>query len=115
MQSKIKTSNPRYLIEKSLLDIQKLERFYKDKEYKNALTSARYFSSERFELQDLYEIELKIKEKLGLPENSLIKYEMVKCSKGCKHETHYYYYAYVYDRTSRKLIKKYIGKQLPLP
>jgi len=35
MQSKIKTSKPRYLIEKSLRDMEKL-RFYEDKEYKNS-------------------------------------------------------------------------------
>ncbi|MFL6413583.1 MAG: hypothetical protein ACJ71K_20380 [Nitrososphaeraceae archaeon] len=37
-----------------------------------------------------------------------------KSSKRCKHTTHSYYYTYIYDRTSKEL-KKYIGKQLPLP
>jgi hypothetical protein len=34
--------------------------------------------------------------------------------KDCRHE-HYYYYSYVWDCNSKKLKKKYIGKQLPLP
>jgi hypothetical protein len=31
----------------------RLERFYKDREYRDRLKSAGHFSSERFELQDL--------------------------------------------------------------
>lgn len=115
MQSKIKTLNSRYLIEKSLRDIEKLEKFYQDKEYKNALMSAGYYSSEHFELQNLYRIEEKLKEKLGIPQNSTIRYQKIKCSKTCMHTTHLYFYAYIWDSTSKKLKSKYIGKQLPLP
>jgi len=53
--------------------------------------------------------------KLNLPQNSTIKYGIVKCCKDCKHNTHRYYYAYIWDYNSKKLRKKYIGKQLPLP
>jgi hypothetical protein len=56
-----------------------------------------------------------LKEKLNLPENSTIRYEKVKCSKNCRHNTHRYYYAYIWDSSNKKLKKKYIGKQLPLP
>ena len=56
-----------------------------------------------------------MKEKLNLPESSTIRYEQVTCSKDCRHDTHRYYYAYTWDCNSKKLKKKYIGKQLPLP
>ena len=114
-QAKIFKSNPRFILENALRDIKKLEAFYKDKEYRDVLRSAERFSPDRSELQYVYRIEQKVKEKLGLPENSIIKYEKVKCSKSCEHKTHYYYYAYIWDYNSKKLKKKYIGKQLPLP
>jgi hypothetical protein len=56
-----------------------------------------------------------LKEKLNLPENTAIKYEKVKCYKDCKHDTDQYYYAYRWECSSKKLKKKCIGKQLPLP
>src|SRR6476646_9346758 len=42
-------------------------------------------------------VHLPIKEKLNLPQNSLIRYEKVRCSKYCKHNIppHQYYYAYI--------------------
>jgi hypothetical protein len=111
-------SNPRYQIEKSLEDIRNLERYYSDREYRDRLVSAHYLSSEYFELERLYEQEAKLKEKLNLPQNTLIRYEKVKCSKDCEHTSppHQYYYAYIWDPHSKckKLKKKYIGKQLPL-
>jgi hypothetical protein len=45
-EARINNSNPRYLLQKSLQDIEDLERFYKDKEYRKALESAMYLSSE---------------------------------------------------------------------
>jgi hypothetical protein len=108
-------SNPRSVLKKLIQDIDNLEKFYTDREYRNRLVStANYPSSEYFQLEDIYEQEKKVKEKLNLPQNSIIKYEKVKCSRKCGH-THRYYYAYIWDCNSKKLKKKYIGKQLPLP
>jgi hypothetical protein len=93
-----------------------LEKFYSDKIYRNKLeSSANYPSSEYFQLEHIYEQDRRLKEKLNLPENSTIKYEKVKCCKDCKHDRPRYYYAYFWDCNSKKLRKKYIGKQLPLP
>ena len=114
-EAKINESNPRYLLQKSLKDIEDLERFYKDKEYRNTLESATYLSSEYCQLENVEEQEKKLKEKLGIPQNSTIKYQKVKCSKNCRHTKHWYYYAYIWDSSSKKLKSKYIGKQLPLP
>ena len=114
-RSKVKESNQKYLLKKLLQDIDNLK-FYSDKEYRNKLESAAtYPSSEYFELERIYEQEEKVKEKLNLPQNCTIRYEKVKCSKNCRHNTHRYYYAYIWDCNSKKLRKKYIGKQLPLP
>jgi hypothetical protein len=113
-KSKIKEpSNPRSVLKRLIQDIDNLEKFYTDREYRNRLVSAAsYPSSEYFQLEHIEEQEKKVKEKLNLPLNSLIKYEKVKCSKKCGH-THRYYYAYIWDCNSKKLKKKYIGKQLP--
>jgi biotin-(acetyl-CoA carboxylase) ligase len=59
-----KTSNPRHMLKKLLRDFETLEKFYSDKEHKNKLKSARYLSSEYFELERIYEQEEKVKEKL---------------------------------------------------
>lgn len=107
-------SNPRYRLEKSIQDLHNLEKYYVDVEYRNCLVSADYPSSEYYELQNIYKQEAKVKERLNLPQNSLIKYERVRCSKHCKHNNHQYYYAYIWDSSSKKLNKKYLGKQLPL-
>ena len=79
------------------------------------LEFARYTSLENIHLENILEQDKKVKEKLNLPENCTIRYEKVKCSKNCKHDTHRYYYAYIWDCNSKKLKKKYIGKELPLP
>ena len=84
-KSKIKESNPRYVLKKLLQDIDNLEKFYSDKEFRKRLVSANYPSSEYFQLEDIYEQDEKVKEKLNLPQNSTIKYEKVKCSKNCRH------------------------------
>lgn len=62
-------------------------------------------------------IEKKIKEILGILLKSSIRYDRVKCSRNCerKHDNHYYFYAYWWNRTLKKLKKKYIGKHLPVP
>jgi len=112
---KAKLSNPRHMLKKLSQDIDNLEKFYTDREYRNKLESVSYLSSEYFELERIYEQEEKIKEKLNLPQNCTIKYEKVRCCKDCRHNTHQYYYAYFWDCSSNKLKKKYIGKQLPLP
>lgn len=114
-QANVNRSNPRYLLQKLLKDIEDLERFYKDKEYRNKLESAIYPSLEYFQLENIGKQEEKLKEKLGIPQSSTIKYQKVRCSKDCRHTTHWYYYAYIWDSTSKKLKSKYIGKQLPLP
>ena len=112
----LEESNPRYRIEKAIQDLHKLEKYYVDVDYRNSLRSADYPSSEYFELENIYEKEARVKERLNLPQNSMIRYEKVRCSKHCKHNTppHQYYYAYIWDLSSKKLKKKYIGKQLPL-
>ena len=55
-------------------------------------------------------IEKKIKENLGIPLKSSIRYDRVKCSKYCyrRHDKHYYFYAYQWDPALKKLKKKYI-------
>lgn len=115
-ERELEESNPRYRIEKTIQDLHKLEKYCIDKEYRDSLRSADYLSSEYFVLANIHKQEEKIKEKLNLPQNSLIRYERVRCSKLCKHNTppHRYFYAYIWDSSSKKLKKKYIGKQLPL-
>ena len=115
MLERAKPSNPRHVLKKLIQDIDNLEKFYTDREYRNKLESASYLSSEYFELERIYEQDRKLKKKLNLPQNSTIIYEKVKRCKDCKHDTHRYYYAYFLDCDSKKLKKKYIGKQLPLP
>jgi hypothetical protein len=108
--------NPRYRIEKAVQDLHNLERYYVDAEYRNSLLLADFPSPGYFELASIHKEEEKVKERLSLPQNSLIRYERVKCSKHCKHNNppHQYYYAFIWDSSSKKLKKKYIGKQLPL-
>ena len=91
-----------------------LEKFYSDKEYRDRLDKAEYLSSDYFQLVKIEKQQEKIKEKLSLPQNSIIRYEKVRCSRNCIHDTHRYCYAYLWDGNSKKLKKKYIAKQLPL-
>jgi hypothetical protein len=113
LQERAKLSNPRDKLKKLLQDINNLEKFYSDKEYRNTLVSANYPSSEYFQLEHIHEQDRKMKEKLDLPKSSTIRYEKVRCYKDCRHE-HYYYYSYIWDCNSKKLKKKYLGKYLPL-
>jgi hypothetical protein len=47
-------SNPRHMLKKILQDIDNLEKFYTDREYRNRLVkSARYPSSEYFQLEHI--------------------------------------------------------------
>jgi hypothetical protein len=107
LQERAELSNPRNKLKKLLQDSDNLEKFYSDEEYKSKLKSASYLSSEYFELERIYEQEEKVKEKLNLPQNCTIRYEKVKCCKDCKHNTHQYYYAYIWDCDSKKLIERY--------
>lgn len=104
-----------YLYTKIKEDMPKLERFFKDKEYRNELLTSDYHSYEQYKLTDLFGLEKRVKQKLGIPVNSTIRYEKIKCSKHCKHKSHQYFYAYFWDSNLRKLKKKYIGKKLPFP
>jgi hypothetical protein len=106
---------PEYLYMKLKEDMPKLERFFKDKEYRNELLSSDYHSYEYYQLTDLFGLEKRVKEKLGIPINSFIRYERIKCSKRCNHKSHQYFYAYFWDSNLRKLKKKYVGKKLPFP
>jgi hypothetical protein len=106
---------PEYLHTKLKEDMPKLERFFQDKEYRNELLTSDYNSYEHYQLTDLFGLEKIVKEKLGIPVNSIIRYERIKCSKHCKHKSHQYFYAYFWDSNLRKLKKKYIGKKLPFP
>src|SRR6266516_6483544 len=97
----------KHMLKKLLHDFETLEKFYTDKEYRNKLEyTATYPSSEYFELERIYELKEKVKEKLNLPQNCTIRYEKVKCCKDCKHDTHRYYYAYFGNCNSKKLKKK---------
>jgi hypothetical protein len=58
-QVKTEESNPRYQLQKLLKDIENLERFYKDKEYRNTLEKARYPSLEYCRLENIEEQEAK--------------------------------------------------------
>ena len=104
----------KHTLNKLIQNIDMLEKFYSDKEYRDRLDKAEYLSSDYFQLEKIEEQQEKIKEKLSLPQNSIIRYEKVRCSRTCIHDTHRYYYAYIWDGNSKKLKKKYIGKQLPL-
>jgi hypothetical protein len=74
-KSKIKEeSNPRYLLKKLLQDSDNLEKFYSDKEYRRRLVSSSeaggsyyfpFYSSEYFELENIYQQDRKLKEKLN--------------------------------------------------
>ena len=91
----------------------KLVRFIMDDKYRKKLENSLIpFSNP--ELFDILGLEKIVKEKIGIPENATIKYEKVKCSKDCIHN-HEYFYAYYWDSNTKKLRKKYIGKELPAP
>jgi hypothetical protein len=104
-------SDPGYLLLHLKDDVLELEKFIKNEKYRNEVLEE---SWNRYKITDLYELEGKIKEKLGIPKHSSIRWDKVKCSKTCKH-THQYFYPYFRDPDQKKLKKKYIGKQLPLP
>jgi uncharacterized protein with HEPN domain len=108
-------SNPlKHTLSKLIQNIDILEKFYSDKEYRDRFDKAEYLSSDYFQLEKIEEQQEKIKQKLSLPRNGIIRYEKVRCSRNCIHDTHRYYYAYIWDGESKKLKKKYIGKQLPV-
>ena len=111
---------PEYLYFKLKEDMPKLEKCILNPNYKKELEGEQdseigSFFHVNYELIDLIGLEKKVKEKLKIPENSTIKYENVKCSKKCRHNTHQYFYAYFWDPIIKKLKKKYIGKHLPYP
>ena len=114
---------PEYLYFKLKQDMPKLEKYIQDPKYRKELEGEEEQDSrigyntfyENYELMDLYGLQKKVKEKLKIPENSIIKYESIKCSKKCRHKTHKYFYAYFWDPVIKKLKKKYIGKHLPYP
>ena len=63
-----------------------------------------YTFYENYELTDLG-LE-KVKRETKIPENSensIIKYENVKCSKKCKHKTHKYFYAYFWESVKYRI------------
>ncbi len=112
---------PEYLYFKLKEDMPKLEKYIQDSQYRKELEEVEqdsgigYTFYTNYELIDLLGLEKKVKEKLKISENSILKYENVKCSKKCKHKTHKYFYAYFWDPVIKKLKKKYIGKHLPYP
>jgi hypothetical protein len=95
-------SDQKHTLRKLLQDSDNIERFYKDKEYRERI------SSDHFELDHLYEQDRRLKQRLNLPENSTIRLETVKGS------NRGYYYAYFWNPELRKLKKRYIGKSLPI-
>jgi len=106
--------SPQFLLQKVKEDMPKLEKFIIDKEYRKKLLCSLYPSQEYYEFFNIHGLEKKIKEKIGVPENAIIKYEKVKCFKDYIHD-HQYFYAYYWDSNIKKLKKKYIGKELPEP
>jgi len=75
-------SNPlKNTLNKLIQNIDILEKFYSDKEYRVRLDKAEYLSSDYFQLEKIEEQQEKIKEKLSLPQNSTIRYEKVRCSR----------------------------------
>ena len=99
------------LYQKLKEDMPKLERFIRDDKYRRKLENS-FYPYHNPELFDIYGLEKIVKQKIGIPENATIRYEKVKCSKHCIHN-HQYFYAYFWDSNTKKLRKKYIGKQLP--
>ncbi len=63
-------SDPAYLLLHLNDDVLELEKFLKVEEYRNEILGE---SWNRFRLADLYELECKIKEKLGIPKHSSIR------------------------------------------
>jgi hypothetical protein len=106
--------SPKYLLQRLEEDMPKLEKFIIDNKYRDKLQNAYYHSEDHYEFLNIYGLEKRVKEKIGIPENATIKYEKVKCSKKCKHD-HQYFYAYYWDSNTKKLKKKYIGRELPEP
>ena len=102
------------LFQKVKEDMPKLEKFIIDSKYRDKLLNSSYHSQEHYEFSDIMGLKRIIKEKIGIPSNATIKYEKVKCSKKCNHN-HQYFYAYYWNPTRKKLMKKYIGKELPEP
>lgn len=102
-----------HLSQKIKEDMPKLERFIKDDKYRKKLENSLYprYNPELF---DILGLENLVKQKIGIPENATIKYEKVKCSRDCIHN-HEYFYAYYWNPITKKLRKKYIGKELPEP
>jgi hypothetical protein len=102
-------SDQKHTLRKLLQDSDNLERFYKDKEYREQLVSqAKYPSLEYVQLENICEHDRKLKQRLNLPENSTIRFEKMKGS------NRGYYYAYFWNPELRKLKKRYIGKSLPV-
>ena len=95
-------SDQKHTLRKLSQDSDNLERFYKDKEYRERI------SSDHFELDHLYEQDRRLKQRLNLPENSTIRLETVKGSNRS------YWHAYFWNPELRKLKKRYIGKSLPV-
>jgi hypothetical protein len=95
-------SDQKHTLRKLLQDSDNLERFYKDKEYRERI------SSDHFELDHLYEQDRRLKQRLNLPENSTIRLETVKDSNRS------YWHAYFWMPQLKKLKKRYIGKSLPI-
>ena len=87
-------SNPlKNTLNKLIQDIDSLEKYYGDKEYRDRPEKAEYLSSDYFQLEKIVKQQEKVKEKLSLPRNGIIRYEKIKCSKNCIHDTHRYCYA----------------------
>src|SRR5215211_5653319 len=81
--------SPEYLFQKVKEDMPKLEKFIIDSKYREKLQNSPYHSQERYELFDIWGLEKLVKEKIGIPENAIIKFEKVKCSKQCNHNHQY--------------------------
>ena len=102
LEKRSSISDQKHTLRKLLQDSDNLERFYKDKEYRERI------SSDHFELDHLYEQDRRLKQRLNLPENSTIRLETVKGSNRS------YWHAYFWIPQLKKLKKRYIGKSLPV-
>jgi hypothetical protein len=48
------------------------------------------YDEDKDQLQLEEEQEERLKQRLGIPQTSIIKYQKVRCSKTCRHSKHYY-------------------------
>jgi hypothetical protein len=135
--TKIELSNPFIAIDALRKDMEIFENFIKDPEYRKRYNQIKNtgampiydidgrlitddnINDYKYGAPDLMHLKRLILDRIGLPSNTSFRYEKIKCLKkcstrGCRHE-YYYFFAYYWDSKNKKLKKKYLGRNLPLP